>query len=91
MIDHCKNSCEYCEHVNREHDDCCHEVYHISDRCPLSELLNMFQEVNGYPAAIEWSIRYTGCVHFKEDLEYKQRNEEFEQFLEEKYANQNQS
>jgi len=85
MIKNCENSCEYCEHVNRGHDDCCHEVYQISDRCPLSELLKMFLDVNGYPCAIEWSVRYTGCVHFKEDLENKRQNEEFAQFLKEKY------
>jgi hypothetical protein len=92
MVETCKNSCEYCDHVNRGTDEYCHETYNISDRCPLSYLLKQFIEVNGYfCGSVEWIVRYTGCNHFKEDLEYKQRNEDVDRFLEEmheKYENQ---
>jgi hypothetical protein len=78
-----KESCENCEFVDRGHDEYCHEVYNISDRCPFNELILIFSKVNQYPPPFEWTTRYTGCKKFKEDMEYKLFKEETEQFIRE--------
>lgn len=81
MIENCKQTCERCEHADHGVEDC-HECFRISDRCPLYGLLQTFMKVNGYPSGAEWLIRYTGCIHFKEDLVYKKQQEDIEKLLE---------
>ena len=84
MIEHCDKSCGECEFVNRGHDDCCHEIFWISDRCPLDNIIQLYRQVNHVLPPVEWMTSYTGCVYFKLDEEYKRWNEEVDQMNKER-------
>ena len=74
MIENCDESCAYCEFVDRGVDDCYHETYSVSDRCPLYKILEQYREITKHRHSIEWGTGYTGCVHFKSDQKYKKRS-----------------
>ena len=75
-IENCERSCEYCEYVNRGLDDCCHQVYWISDRCPLDEKSKFYKEITGDILDLAYITRLTGCIHCKPDEIYKKQMEE---------------
>jgi len=78
--------CENCEFVDRGIDEYCHEIYWVSSRCPINEILTAYRKINRRSCPIELTTGYTGCVRFKEDAEYKRKNEEMELFLKELHA-----
>lgn len=71
-----ENRCENCVDVDRGVDECCHETHHVSDRCPLSKKLHMYQTVNYKRHSIEWSTGLTGCRFFRLDQDYQRHNDE---------------
>lgn len=71
MINHSEKSCGECEFVDRGLDDCSHEIFWITDRCPLHGLMQLYRRINHAPPPVEWVTSYTGCVHFKLDEEYE--------------------
>lgn len=87
MINHCKRSCGECECVDRGNDECYHEIFWITDRCPLYELMQLYRQINHAHPPVEWVTSYTGCIYFKLDEEYKRKNEEIDQMLKERSKN----
>jgi len=85
MVEHCDKSCGECEFVDRGYDEYSHEVFWISERCPLHELMQLYRKVNHYTAPVEWVTSYLGCVHFKLDEKYQHRNDEIDQTLKERH------
>src|SRR5512147_531820 len=76
--------CENCNHVDRGYDDCCHETYSVTNRCPLWPVIQEFVKIYGYWPSIETVISFIGCRHFDEDLEYKAFKKEVEQMCKER-------
>ena len=46
-------------------------------------MMKIYRKVNEKFLPIELITGYTGCIHFKEDLEHKQQNEEADKLIEE--------
>ena len=82
-VNGCEHRCEKCECVDRGFDEYSHQVHWISDRCPLNEIVKMYREINGHFLPMELITGYTGCIHFKEDLEHKRIEEESNRLIEE--------
>ncbi|RPI84181.1 MAG: hypothetical protein EHM34_04105 [Nitrosopumilales archaeon] len=65
--------CELCESVDRGVNGV-HNEHWITERCPFFDLTRL------YPS-LEWCILYTGCCHFKKDVEYEHQCEEKERYI----------
>lgn len=85
------DQCCYCEHVNRGYDDCSHPVHWVSERCPLTEILEMYKKIHMHTFPIEWITSFTGCRHFKEDTEYTKQQKEIDDVINERHKQNNTS
>lgn len=85
-MDTAENRCENCENVKRGMDDCSHMCHWISEQCPMHDLVYTYLKINDHPLPIELITGYTGCRHFKEDVEHRKLEEETEQLIRDLHA-----
>jgi hypothetical protein len=76
LVGNCERSCEYCDHVDRGFDEYCHQIYWISERCPLYEKDEFCKQIIKSIFDLAYVTRLTGCIYFKFDEENKRINEE---------------
>lgn len=88
-IERCENCCENCTKVNRGHDDCCHEVHWISDRCPLYKMVIFSVKLTKCRYPVEILTTLTGCVHFTLDTVYKKEQEEAAEYIKKLHESRN--